>query len=141
MDQYMGLNIHIPSERTFGASRGQQLATELRLAQERVDRLHQQMAEQQALEERFGDLAGMPSGEAITVGIVFPEGTIVYDYLFLKHRGLWYGTGPKAPKAYSTDALLNWLSDKRVVFYARIAAYDVIWDDRKKKAAGKKWRP
>ena len=114
---------------------------EIEALSRRIDSLTRAAAKQKALEERFGDLAGMPSGEAIAMGIIFPSGNITYDYLFLKHRGLWFGTGPKAPKAYTTEELLNWLSDKEVVFYARIAKYDVLWDKRKKVVAGKKWRP
>jgi hypothetical protein len=35
----------------------------------------------------------------------------VYDYAFIAANGKWYGTGPKAPKAYTWDELMDWLQD------------------------------
>jgi hypothetical protein len=34
-----------------------------------------------------------------------------YHYAFIKAGGLWNGTGPKAPKAFTWDELMDWLEN------------------------------
>lgn len=40
----------------------------------------------------------------------FAIGGIAYQYAMIKARGLWYSTGPKAPKAYTWDDMVVWLT-------------------------------
>lgn len=39
----------------------------------------------------------------------FNHNDTVYSYAFVGVAGRWYGTGPRAPKAYSWDELMDWL--------------------------------
>ena len=71
--------------------------------------------------ERFGE-DDFPDGAVITFGKVFPGGTREYQYAAMKTihledkygdnqlpLGLWYTTGPKSPKGYTWDELVNWM--------------------------------
>jgi hypothetical protein len=70
--------------------------------------------------ERFGE-DDYPDQAVITFDKVFPTGTKVYHYAAMKKviteeesefgeaTELWYTTGPKAPKGYTWDELVNWM--------------------------------
>ena len=40
--------------------------------------------------------------------------TKYYSYAFIKVKGKWYGTGPRAPKEYSWDELIDWFERGRL---------------------------
>lgn len=49
-------------------------------------------------------------GAVITFIKQFQEDGVAYHYAMIKARGLWYSTGPKAPKAYAWEDMVVWLT-------------------------------
>jgi hypothetical protein len=60
--------------------------------------------------ERFGE-DDYPDGAIISFGKIFPGGTITYQYAAIKINNLWSTTGPRAPKSYTWDELINWMGE------------------------------
>lgn len=51
-----------------------------------------------------------PDGTVIRFNMQFGGSGTVYDYAALRAGdGLWYTTGPRSPKGYTWDALLDWM--------------------------------
>jgi hypothetical protein len=55
-------------------------------------------------------------GNVITFMKQFAAGGIVYSYAALKAKGLWYTTGPKSPKGYTWDELLDFIGDDNRIY-------------------------
>jgi hypothetical protein len=55
-------------------------------------------------------------GNVITFQKQFAAGGIVYSYAALKAKGLWYTTGPKSPKGYTWDELLDFIGDDNRIY-------------------------
>lgn len=53
-------------------------------------------------------------GAVITFKKQFQVKGVVYDYAMIRARGLWFSTGPKAPKAYTWDDMVLWLLSEPV---------------------------
>jgi hypothetical protein len=84
-------------------------------------RLLEHAEKARAERERFGE-DDYPDQAVITFDKTFPGGTRVYHYAAMKTihledqygnnqepYGLWYTTGPKSPKGYTWDELVNWM--------------------------------
>lgn len=57
--------------------------------------------------ERFGP-DNYPDHAIIHFDYQFYEDTKVYAYAAIKCNGLWYSTGPRAPKAYTWAQMIEW---------------------------------
>lgn len=60
--------------------------------------------------DRFGSDT-FKEGDVIRFTYVFPNGSTQYKYAAIKVKGLWYSTGPRAPKAYTWDDLVSWWTE------------------------------
>jgi len=58
--------------------------------------------------KRFGD-DDWEEGTVIRFDKVFTYGGKTYAYAMLKAGGLWYSTGPRAPKAFTWEEMIAWL--------------------------------
>lgn len=48
----------------------------------------------------------------------FPSNDRWYTYCFINVAGAWYGTGPRAPKSFSDEDLVRWMSENEIAeFY------------------------
>ena len=48
-------------------------------------------------------------GRVVKFRVKFRNGGVKYRYAAIRAGGLWYTTGPKSPKGYTWDELLDWL--------------------------------
>jgi len=55
-------------------------------------------------------------GNVITFSKQFAAGGIVYSYAALRAKDLWYTTGPKSPKGYTWDELLDFIGDDNRIY-------------------------
>jgi hypothetical protein len=82
---------------------------------ETLDRALEMLSNQEArIQMQMDRLAQLPeddfgNGAVITFQKQFREGGRIYDYAAIKAAGLWYSTGPLAPKGFTWDALMAWL--------------------------------
>lgn len=56
------------------------------------------------------------NGAVITWCMRFHKKGTKYRYAAIKAEGLWYTTGPSAPKGYSWDNLTAWLDEAHKVY-------------------------
>jgi hypothetical protein len=73
------------------------------------ERQAQRALEKLAALDRFGE-DEFEDGTIIAWEYQFHTGTKVYSYAAIKCGGLWYSTGPNAPKAYSWSQMVDWWS-------------------------------
>jgi len=83
----------------------------------RADAMLKRAAEMRAKTERFG-IDDFPDGSVIIFDKVFHEygGRPIspskpYHYAAMKFGGVWNTTGPKSPKAYTWEELINWMGE------------------------------
>jgi hypothetical protein len=80
-----------------------------RLAAER-ERIEARLA---AVDNQMATLAAMPQDDFDDGNVVCFEksfgGSYFYSYAAIKWDGLWYTTGPRSPKAYTWDRLVEWM--------------------------------
>jgi hypothetical protein len=79
--------------------------------EEQARRLLEHAQEMRNKVERFGE-DDYPDASVIVFNKRFtlPEGYL-YQYSAIKTNNLWYTTGPKSPKGYTWDQLINWMGD------------------------------
>jgi hypothetical protein len=53
-----------------------------------------------------------------------------YSYAFIRAAGKWYGTGPKAPKGYTWDELMDWLEDTGPMPEIHVVTETALWHPR-----------
>lgn len=75
--------------------------------------------EQQERIAALPDFEAFPDESVLFFRMQFQEGGQSYTYAMIKCNGLWYTTGPRSPKAYTSDTILEWFSQHN--------AYD-IWE-------------
>lgn len=49
-----------------------------------------------------------------------------YNYAALKCNNVWYSTGPKAPKAYTDDQMIQWWMDNDVIDIHIAAEWEIV---------------
>jgi hypothetical protein len=84
----------------------------------RQDALRRQLA---AIAEELDRLSSRPdeprAGTVIQFAMQFQLHSTVYDYAAIKAGdGLWYTTGPRSPKGYTWDELLDWMEGNTTGF-------------------------
>lgn len=58
-----------------------------------------------------------PEGSVIRFNMQFGGHGTVYDYAAIRAGdGMWYTTGPRSPKGYSWDSLLEWMQGNTTSF-------------------------
>jgi len=73
--------------------------------------------------EQFGD-DEYEEGAVIRFDYQFAEGGKMYAYAAIKCAGLWYSTGPKAPKAYTWEQLIDfWAQAKNTIEIWYVSEY------------------
>lgn len=65
------------------------------------------LTEEERLQQKFGE--DQEDGAVIAFKVRFSQGGVSYGYAALRSKGLWYTTGPRAPKAYTWQELISWL--------------------------------
>lgn len=74
----------------------------IRQAEKALDRVRQL--------DRYGE-DDWEDGVVIRFDYQFQGHGTVYSYAAIKSNGLWYSTGPRAPKAYKWDELTSWFAE------------------------------
>ena len=89
------------------------------------------------LEAKYG-ADDYKSGDVITFGYRFVDRfaygdgstsrnyTREYKYAAIKCNGLWYTTGPKSPKAYTWDDLIQWWDEGKLTYLKKVTKQQTI---------------
>lgn len=72
------------------------------------------LMQEQKRAERWAFLDELTDEDVLFFKYAFTTGCY-YTYCFLRCNGLWYGTGPRAPKGFTTAELIQWLLNARDV--------------------------
>lgn len=76
----------------------------------------ERVAAKLAVLEQFGD-DEYEEGCVLRFNKTFRPGGTDYAYAMIKCNGLWYSTGPRAPKGFTWEAMINWLTEGPVATY------------------------
>jgi hypothetical protein len=80
-----------------------------------MNRRQMLMAEQARIDRELRRLDRFPwedpfvDGDVISFNKVFPNSTTTYNYAAIRTNGHWYTTGPRNPKHYLWDELVEFL--------------------------------
>jgi hypothetical protein len=87
-----------------------------KVAKGRISDLELRIAQLKKELKRLKDRPNEPTenGNIISFHKQFSGGGTVYSYAAIKAAGLWYTTGPKSPKGYSWDELLDFIGDNEI---------------------------
>lgn len=103
-----------------------------------IDSLEKRAAIQQLAEERFAFLYELEEDEhVIFFKLRFaPRQDVInfrpdaysrwYTYAAIRMVGLWYSTGPKAPKGFTTEEMIRWWTDNDVTDLHVAAEWDPV---------------
>ena len=89
-------------------ARKQELERRLAAILDQIERLNNR-PEEPMKSVRVGENEVLPPTILFTKR--FGHGAGAYSYAFVGINGRWYGTGPKAPKSFSWDELMDWLEN------------------------------
>lgn len=76
-----------------------------------LTRLEEQLEKQSEFEALYDVV---DDGTVISFEYQFTDGGAIYSYAAIYTNGLWYTTGPRSPKGYTTNDLIRWLSEGNV---------------------------
>jgi hypothetical protein len=92
-------------------SQAERLEARTKRLRERADKFLEYAADERAKRQnKFGNDIH-PDNTVIRFRKRFPNGTVNYRYAAIKADGLWFTTGPKAPKGFTWEQLTTWMGD------------------------------